>query len=425
MRMLVLRFLKYKKVVCRMTKSKWSIVWGVLIFLVVTFIWWIFGSRAIEKVYVSERGSNADFYLVWRGADEIWQGNTPYTDEITREIQINLLGHTVEAGENEYRFVYPAYEAFVFLPFTALDYLPAYLHWLTFQPVLLFLALFLVIKPLSWELSPLSLAGLMLAGFSFRYFWIGMSLAQTSVFILALFALSGYLAWRGYDLWAALPLALATVKPQLAFFPILGWVVWMLARRQWRGVLWAGGMGVALVALPLPWIGFWLPGFYRQISTYWNYTGADSPLTLLIFFLLDNAARTAILVVGLLAGVLYLIWLARRSKDWMPVLSASIVLTIALVPLSYVYDIVLLLLPWLYILHALSQLKGRKWRALQIATATIPLWSWGIILFLQPFFATQNWIFNAAAIDKMLIPITLLMIFLFVEKQSQELRNVR
>ena len=408
-----------------MTKSKWSIVWGVLIFLVVTFIWWIFGSRAIEKVYVSERGSNADFYLVWRGADEIWQGNTPYTDEITREIQINLLGHTVEAGENEYRFVYPAYEAFVFLPFTALDYLPAYLHWLTFQPVLLFLALFLVIKSLSWELPPLSLAGLMLAGFSFRYFWIGMSLAQTSVFILALFALSGYLAWRGYDLWAALPLALATVKPQLAFFPILGWTVWMLSRRQWRGVLWAGGMGVALVALPLPWIGFWLPGFYRQISTYWNYTGADSPLTLLIFFLLDNAARTAILVVGLLAGVLYLIWLARRSKDWMPVLSASIVLTIALVPLSYVYDIVLLLLPWLYILHALSQLKGRKWRTLQIVTATIPLWSWGIILFLQPFFATQNWIFNAAAIDKMLIPITLLMIFLFVEKQSQELRNVR
>ncbi len=401
-----------------MTKDKSNLLWGVLIFLLVTVVWWIFGSRVIEQVYVTPRGANADFYLVWRGADEIWQGNTPYTDEVTREIQINLLGRTVQPGENEYRFVYPAYEAFIFLPFTALDYLPAYLHWLTFQPILLILALFLIFKSLTWDLPPLSFAGLILIGFSFRYFWIGMSLAQTSIFILALLALSGYLACRGCETWAALPLALATVKPQLAFFPILGWVAWMLARRQWRGVLLAGGMGAALVLLPLPWIGFWVPGFYHQISAYWGYTGADSPLTVLASLLPGDATSAAVLLIALVVGAFYLIRLARRSKNWIPILGASIILTLVIVPLSYVYDIVLLLLPWLFALYILSRQDGKKWRVLQIITATIPLWSWGIILLVRPLFMAQNWLFDTALTDKFLTPIALLIILFFAERQG-------
>ncbi len=343
-------------------------------------LWGILGARAIERVYVSQRGTESDFYLVWRGADALWHGENPYTDSVTQDIQMKILGHLVAPGENEYRFVYPAYEAFVFLPFSALDYYTAYLYWLTFQPVFFFLALSLIIHSLSWRLSPRALAALILLGFSSRYFWIGMSLAQTSTFILVLLALSAYLAKKKREVWIGAPLVLATVKPQLAVFPLLGWLIWMLSRRRWRGVALAGGIGLALLILPTFWIGCWIPNFYHQVSAYWGYTHASSPLTLLASLLPNETLRNAAVVLFSLVGVISFILLAARSKTWMPVLSAGILLTILIVPLSYVYDQALLLLPWLFIMDELSKQKERLWSKIQFFYLSIPLWSWGIFL---------------------------------------------
>ncbi len=397
--------------------------WGILVISVV--VWWIFGSRLLNDLYVQPRGTESDFYLVWKGAQELWQGHTPYTDEVTRDIQLKIVGKEVPAGGNEFRFVYPAYSAFVFLPFTILDFQSAYLYWLTVQPLLLIASVILLTKTFSSRVSSLLIILLLFVSFSMYYFWLGMALAQTAVFILFLFSLVAYLFSQGYEMLAALPLVFTTVKPQLAFFVIAGWLLWNMYKRRWRPILVLVGLGLFLIILPIPWIGFWLPGFLRQISAYWGYTGAASTLTLVSSYLVGEQWVMLIIFVVAFLAILSLWKISHLFGNWLPILGMSVIFTLLIVPLSFVYDLILLLLPLIYV--TLYQAgKEVSFKYLKMSwVILIPILSWVPLVIFHFMFNQYGMNFDAVSLDKVMLPIIFFLIFslLLFERRSSQNRE--
>ena len=133
---------------------------------------------------VQLKGTSFDFYLVWVGAREIWQGHNPYTTQVAEQIQLALIGHRASPSENQYIYPYPPYLAIIIVPFLILPFAASVTAWLVLQQVLLALAFILMMQTLDWRPATWMLGALVAAWVAFRYSVLIMLLGQTSVLIL-------------------------------------------------------------------------------------------------------------------------------------------------------------------------------------------------------------------------------------------------
>ena len=61
-------------------------------------------------------GAN-DFYSRWVGARALFvQGKNPYSDEVTREIQLGMYGRLARPEEDQAAFAYPLFAAYAAAP---------------------------------------------------------------------------------------------------------------------------------------------------------------------------------------------------------------------------------------------------------------------------------------------------------------------
>src|SRR6266540_2106394 len=65
---------------------------------------------------VPARGLRFDFYPHWVGGRALWSGQTPYTPEITRQVQEGMFGGELPPGADQQNMAYPAYTAVVLAP---------------------------------------------------------------------------------------------------------------------------------------------------------------------------------------------------------------------------------------------------------------------------------------------------------------------
>jgi hypothetical protein len=368
------------------------------------------------SVLIQGKGTSFDLYLPWYGSREIIQGRNPYTASVTEQIQIATIGHVAMPGENEYRFVYPAYIAFLLLPLLPMPFPLAVTVWIVLQQVFLVVALVLVCGAMNWRPLPWSMMSIIVVGILFRYSLITVVLAQNSMMTLVLLAAAMYASSRGKYEWAGIALALATFKPQLVVFPILGWFVWMAAQRQWRALfVFAGAIGF-LIVLPTLFIGNWLISLWEYMSVYWGYTGSQSPLTLFVS-LAPGDWRGTILFLGGLVGVIYLAWVAWRKRDTALVFGLSVLLTLVIVPLSSVYDLALLVLPLLIGWTMIRASHGVEANFLRLVLIAVPILSWTIILVIPSIFDILQLPFDAVIMDKILTPLILLGIWIRFERR--------
>jgi hypothetical protein len=371
----------------------------------------------VYRNLVEAQGTHFDYYMVWMGANEFWKGGIPYTDQIAKQIQIGILGHPAAPNEIQYYFPYPAYMALLIFPFPLLPFVWSVTGWLVLQQILLVGVLMLMWQALDWKLTLRGAFALAVAMVVFRYVWIELVLAQTSIVVLFLIALALYASRRGHERWAAFTLAAATIKPQLAFLPILGWLATMAARRQLHAPIVFFASLLVLFVLPFFFVRDWLAGFVSTLTLYPGYSRADSPLTHLAF-LLPAGPAWAITAAGGAFGLGYLLWVAWRKQNQTMVQSLSILLTLLLIPLPFVYDICLVLLPWLVCCHALAKKRGWNTRALLALLGAMPILSWTTITILPGIFDHLDLPFDVIFADKFLIPVLALGVFIYAERSE-------
>jgi hypothetical protein len=80
-------------------------------------------------------GAN-DFLSRWEGARALFlRGENPYSDKVTRDIQMKMYGRLALPNEDQVAFAYPLYAAFAALPFVGMPYAQAQGMWMAFLTV--------------------------------------------------------------------------------------------------------------------------------------------------------------------------------------------------------------------------------------------------------------------------------------------------
>jgi hypothetical protein len=295
------------------------------------------------------RGNLSDLYPRWLGARELLlHGRNPYSAEITREIQQGYYGRVLDPArpddpKDQQGFAYPAYVVFLLAPTVGFPFhaVQTGFRWLliALAPV----SVLLWLRLLRWKAPCATTAILAILMVGWLPMVQGIKLQQLSLLVSGLLAACGACLTGGWLFCAGAILALATIKPQLAWPLALWLLVW--AGSDWRArrrfvfgfaLVMLLLLGCAEVVLP-----GWLRMFLDAIREYHQYTQNRSVLVWMF-----GGAVGWILEGASVLGCGLCVWRARRepasSTAFGRAFALVLALTVVIVPMFAPYNQVLL-----------------------------------------------------------------------------------
>ena len=295
------------------------------------------------------RGNLSDLYPRWLGARELLRhGRNPYSAEITREIQQGYYGRPLDATraddpKDQQAFAYPAYVVFLMAPTIDLPFNVVQwgFRWLLVGLAVASVLLWLYV--LRWRPACGITAIFIVSVLGWFPMVQGMKLQQLSLLVAGLLAACAACLVSGWFWLAGGLLALATIKPQLAWPLTLWLLVW--AGSDWRSrrrFVFAFGITMLLLfggaQLILP---GWLPMFVAGLGQYHRYTQSQSVLTSLFGLVLGRIVIAACVVACAIC-----VWRLRRKSasnaDFGQAVGFVLALTVVIVPMYAPYNQVLL-----------------------------------------------------------------------------------
>ncbi len=314
-------------------------------------------------------GAN-DFYSRWMGARALFlNGQDPYSDAVTRQIQTGMYGRLARPDEDQVAFAYPLYATFFALPFIALPYAFAESFWIALLIIIVVSAGIVLARLFGWPLSPVGLLLLIAFVLTFYPALRGIFLGQFALLVFASLAFGLWLMMRGSDEWAGWVFAVSSVKPHIAILALAVILSWSLVQRRWRLIRgFASGMAllVLFATLILP---SWPREFIGALGAYQGYIQIGPPIQVLSELLLPTAwaGVVAITFSILLFGVLFYRWLRAIDSDWigfMPTLEFAMIVTTMVMLRTATTDQTMLLVPWIHWLSRLARAGRRVWAGL-------------------------------------------------------------
>ncbi len=372
-------------------------MWLVLALLAATSMWFyvdrILVTRQVADAAAHDRprGNLSDLYPRWLGARELLlRHRNPYSNEVALEIQKGYYGRALDLSrpgdpKDRQGFAYPVYVVFLLAPLIGFSFhsVQLFFYWLLIALTAATVPLWL--RALGWRPPPVVIAIAIALTLGSVPAVQGIKLQQLSLLVAALLAGSAACATSGFLFCSGAILALATIKPQLAWpmvLWLLGWAVsdWKARRRLVFGFVTI--MGALLIAAEWVLPG-WIKMFLEAIRQYHQYTQNESVLDQLINWALGSYGGQVLAVVACLASAL-LLWKLRRaapgSAGFAGALAVVLALTVLVVPMYAPYNQVLLLPAILFLVR--EQFPGRDQTALSAESrAGGPLiWAAGLAL---------------------------------------------
>jgi len=295
------------------------------------------------------RGNLSDLYPRWLGARELLlHRRNPYDPHVTREIQQGYYGRALDPTlpddpKDQQGFAYPVYVVFLLAPTI---HLPFEVVQIGFRWLLFGLAAAIVVLSLHvlrWKLSRCWLAVPVVAMLGWLPVVQGIKLQQLTLLVAALLAAAVACVANNWLLPAGGLLALATIKPQLAWPLVLWLLLWSASdwRSRRRFIIAFAFIMMLLIAGAEFLLPGWLFSFIKAIGQYHQYTQNQSVLVWMFGASLGRAAE----VISVLACGLS-IWRVRRkppsSEEFGTAFALVMALTVVVVPMFAPYNQVLL-----------------------------------------------------------------------------------
>jgi hypothetical protein len=409
-------------------KSWQSVLFVVLAAIAAASMWFyvieILRAHQIVKAQAKQipRGNLSDLYPRWLGTRELLMHHrNPYSREVALEIEEGYYGRRLEASrpndpKDQQSFAYPVYVVFLLAPLIWFPFASVLSGFYWLLAILTAVSVWLWLRVLRWQLSPsvfVACALLTLGSFPAVQ---GIKLQQLSLLVAALVAGSAFFVARGRLLIGGVLLALATIKPQLAW-PLVAWMcLWAVS--SWRArrnfvVGFGATMAALLVGAEILLPG-WLQMFAGAIGQYHRYTQNQPVLEVILNGVLPNPTggvsdAPAHVGADVLAFFCVLacglqLWRLRRqdasSYAFGAATSLVLALTVLVVPMYAPYNQVLLLPAILLLARDREKLRANS-KALQFGYALGGLalaWQWiasmglsAIYLVVSPSRALQGW----------------------------------
>lgn len=318
--------------------------------------------RADAAAHNRPRGNLSDLYPRWLGTRELLlHHRNPYSEDITKEIQRGYYGRELDPNRpndprDQEAFAYPIHVVFLLAPLIGLPFSPLRIafHWLL--TLLTAATVVLWLRVLRWRLPPIAVAACI--AFTMGSFPAvqGIKLQQLSLLVAAFLAGAAACAASDRLVFSGVLLALATIKPQIAW-PLAVWLLlWALSDWRARRKL-PISFGLTLAVL-LAGAEILLPGWWRMFAhamgQYHQYTQNQSVLELFLNAAVGSGQGRSAAHIGaqifsalaVLATATTLWRLRKRSIEGAGFGRAAalvLALTVLVVPMSAPYNQVLLL----------------------------------------------------------------------------------
>ncbi len=363
--------------------------------LLVFFGVWRWADYVLVPVYTANAvargrpiGNNSDLYPVWLTSREVLlQGRTPYSTELTRDIQKGFFGRELDPQnpadpKDLQAFVYPLYVVFLLAPTVTMPFATVVE---IFRGLLLFCTACAV--PL-WMCAIGFRPGRLLTGsaivLAVSNFPVVLEDRQQNLSALVVLLLAAAIAAtvRRWSTLSGFLLALSTIKPQLSGFLIAWMLLWAVSEWKERGQLvWSFAVTfVGLVAAATAISPNWMAGFRAAVRAYRSYAMGPSIFQVMLPPILAFPTIAALLV---FVGVVCWKWrkVQAGSSQFAWTLALLVTVTVTLATQAAHYQ--LLLVPALLVLVAsINPIRrmGFLVRALSKGTFACLLWQWGAAL---------------------------------------------
>lgn len=258
-----------------------------------------------------------DFLVHWVGTRSfLFDGLSPYSDEVAVRIQTAVYGRPAIAGEHELRVAYPLYSIALFFPFALVkDYTLARALWMTVLEAGLLLTTLLAIRMVNWRPG---FSGLVLF-ILFSLFWyhaVRPLVNGNAVILVALMITGGLVALRsGEEEFAGVLFAFTSIKPQLAVLFLAYIFFWGVNRKKWNLVGWMTGTVFLLAAASSLLLPDWILQNLREVVRYPGYNPPGTLGAALTEWFPAIGPRLTIGIAVIFGGFLLLEWwMARRAE---------------------------------------------------------------------------------------------------------------
>jgi len=337
--------------------------------------------------YQMPRGNLSDLYPRWWGTRELLlHHRNPYSTDVTLEIQEGYYGRRLDAArpndpKDQQGFAYPVYVVFLLAPFVWLPFSALMVIFYWFLVIVTAVSVWLWLRVLRWQIPVTVIiicVTLTLGSFAVIQ---GIKLQQLSLLVAGLMAGAlVFAAARQLFLGGAL-LALATIKPQLAWALVAWLLLWAASDWPRRRRLIFGF--AAVMALLLAGAEIILPGWWRMfaeaIAGYHQYTQNRSVLDELVPWAFAGKILALAAVVISVAFLWTLRGIAAGTSDFGRAIALVLALTVLVVPMYAPYNQVLLLPAVLALVRdRVFFIFRRSWgvRFLYLAGALALAWPW-------------------------------------------------
>ena len=225
----------------------------------------------------SNPGGN-DFLVHYIGTRSfLFDGLSPYSDDVATRIQIAAYGHPAEGIEHELRVAYPLYSVILFAPFSLIgDYQIARAIWMTVLEMALVVMAILSFRLVDWK-PPLWIQASILL-FSLTWYHAVRGVINGNAVILLALAVTGILLSikSGEDRIPGMLLAITTIKPHLVILVIPTILIWAFYHKRWQLIKWFSGTMAVLIAIGLLMIPDWIIQNLREVLRYPAYNPAGT-----------------------------------------------------------------------------------------------------------------------------------------------------
>jgi Glycosyltransferase family 87 len=349
------------------------------------------------------RGNLSDLYPRWLGARELLlHHRNPYGDDIAIEIQEGYYGRALDANrpndpKDQQKFAYPVYVVFLLAPLVTFPFhsVQIFFHWLIVT--LTVAGVWLWLRALHWRMSLWGMASAVAITLGCFPSVQGIKIQQPSMLVAAFLAGAVACSASGYLSSSGILLALATIKPQLAW-PMVAWLLlWALS--DWRvrrrlALAFALMMALLFTGAELILPG-WLRMFVDGMRQYHQYAQNQSVLDVLFPWGFAGKILGAAAILASAAALVRLRKAAGNEVGFARAAALVMALTVLVVPMYAPYNQVLLL-PALLVLardRILLFARSQGTRFGYLAAFFALSWQWLAALFLSAayIFGFREW----------------------------------